>query len=109
MTHVDIPADLNSEDEGGRVWTFRGEAADPSIIKPAEVVVAGSPMTPAACEVVDLVDRPVGKIVHLRSLTCVANRKWKRRPQSRVSSQGCAGVLQRWLGPRPMRAATVTG
>jgi hypothetical protein len=68
MTHVDIPADLNSEDETGLVWTFLDEAGDPSIIKPGEVVVAGSPLTPAVCEVVDLVDKPVGTIVHLRVL-----------------------------------------
>jgi hypothetical protein len=68
MTLVDIPADLNSEDETGLVWTFLDEADDPSIIKPGEVVVADSPLTPTVCEVVDLVDRPAGTIVHLRVL-----------------------------------------
>ena len=51
MTRVDIAADLNSEDETGFVWTFLDEADDPSIIRPGEVVVAGSPLTPAVCEV----------------------------------------------------------
>jgi hypothetical protein len=68
MTHVDIPADLNSEDETGLVWTFLDEADDQTIIRPGEVVVAGSPLTPAVCEVVDLVDKPAGTIVHLRIL-----------------------------------------
>lgn len=68
MTHVDIPADLNSEDETGFVWTFLDEAEDQTIIRPGEVVVAGSPLTPAVCEVVDLVDKPAGTIVHLRIL-----------------------------------------
>ena len=68
MTHIYIPADLNSEDETGLVWTFLDEADDPSIIKPGEVVIAGSPLTPAVCEVVDLVDKPAGTIVHLRVL-----------------------------------------
>ena len=68
MTHVDIPADLNSEDETGLVWTFLDEAEDQTIIRPGEVVVAGSPLTPAVCEVVDLVDKPAGTIVHLRIL-----------------------------------------
>jgi hypothetical protein len=68
MTHIDISADLNCEDETGLVWTFLDEAGDPSIIKPGEVVVAGSPLTPAVCEVVDLVDKPAGMIVHLRVL-----------------------------------------
>ncbi len=68
MTTIDIPADLNSEDETGMVWTFLDEAEDPSIIRPGEVVVAGSPLTPAVCEVVDLVDKAVGTVVHLRVL-----------------------------------------
>jgi hypothetical protein len=68
VTHIDIAADLNSEDETGLVWTFLDEANDPSIIKPGEVVVAGSPLTPAVCEVVDLVHKPAGTIVHLRVL-----------------------------------------
>ncbi len=68
MTRVDIPADLNSEDETGLVWTFLDEADDPSVIRPGAVVVAGSPLTPAVCEVVDVVDKPAGTIVHLRVL-----------------------------------------
>jgi hypothetical protein len=50
------------------VWTFLDEATDPSVIRPGEVVVAGSELTPAVCEVVDLVEKPVGTIVHLRIL-----------------------------------------
>ncbi|CAB4579148.1 MAG: hypothetical protein F2534_15265 [Actinobacteria bacterium] len=68
MTRVDIEADLNSEDETGFVWTFLDEAADPSLIRPGAVVVAGSPLTPAVCEVTDLVEKPVGTVVHLRVL-----------------------------------------
>ena len=68
MTRVDIPADLNCEDETGLVWTFVDEADDPSVIKPGEVVIAGSPVTAAVCEVVDLVDKPAGIVVHLRVL-----------------------------------------
>lgn len=65
---IDIAADLNTEDETGYVWTFLDEATDPSMIRPGEVVVAGSELTPAVCEVVDLVEKPVGTIVHLRIL-----------------------------------------
>jgi hypothetical protein len=68
MMHIDIPADLNCEDETGLVWTFLDEASDPSIIRPGDLVVAGSPLTRAVCEVVDLVDKPAGTIVHLRVL-----------------------------------------
>jgi len=68
MNRVDITADLNSEDETGFVWTFLDEATDPGLIRPGEVVLAGSPLTPAVCEVVDLVDKPAGTVVHLRVL-----------------------------------------
>jgi hypothetical protein len=68
VAHVDIAADLNSEDETGLVWTFLDEAPDPLIIRPGEVVVAGSELAPAVCEVVDLVERPAGTVVHLRVL-----------------------------------------
>lgn len=65
---IDIAADLNTEDETGFVWTFLDEATDPGMIRSGEVVVAGSELTPAVCEVVDLVEKPVGTIVHLRIL-----------------------------------------
>jgi hypothetical protein len=77
MTRVDIPADLNNEDETGLVWTFLDEADDPSIIVPGEVVLAGSALTPAVCEVVDLVPKPAGTVVHLRVLPATSRR---RRP-----------------------------
>lgn len=65
---LDIPADLNTEDETGLVWTFLDEAHDPGTIRPGEIVVAGTELTPAVCEVVDLVEEPTGTIVHLRIL-----------------------------------------
>jgi hypothetical protein len=68
VAHVDIAADLNSEDETGFLWTFLDETPDLSIIRPGEVVVAGSELTPAVCEVIDLVDKPAGTVVHLRVL-----------------------------------------
>jgi hypothetical protein len=68
VAHVDIAADLNGEDETGHVSTFLDEAPDPSIIRPGEVVFAGSDLTPAVCELVDLVEKPAGTIAHLRVL-----------------------------------------
>ncbi len=68
MTRVDIAADLNNENETGLVWTFLDEAHDPPLIRPGEVVVAGSALTPAVCEVIDLIEKPVGTVVHLRVL-----------------------------------------
>ncbi len=69
MMTIDIPADLNAEDETGFVWTLLDEATDPDAIRPGAIVVAGSQLTPAVCEVVDLVEKAVGTVVHLRVLS----------------------------------------
>lgn len=68
MITVDITADLNGEDETGFIWTLLDEARDPSLIEPGAIVVAGDPDAPAVAEVVDIVEKPAGKIVHLRLL-----------------------------------------
>lgn len=68
MITVDISADLNDEDERGLVWTFLDEARDKSLITPGAIVVAGDPATAAVAEVVDIVQKPSGRIVHLRIL-----------------------------------------
>ncbi len=65
---VDITADLNDEDETGFVWTFLDEARDPSVIVPGAIVVAGDADDPAVVEVVDIVSKSSGKVVHLRIL-----------------------------------------
>jgi hypothetical protein len=65
---VDIAADLNDEDETGLVWTFLDEARDLTMIVPGAIVVAGDPDTPAVVEVVDIVPKAAGDIVHLRIL-----------------------------------------
>ncbi len=68
---MDITRDLMDEDETGLVWTFLREARDPAIITPGAVVIAGDADAAAVAEVVDVVCRPAGKIVHLRVLpTC---------------------------------------
>ena len=68
MIVPDITTDLNDEDETGLVWTFLDEARDPSLVVPGAIVVAGGSEAPAVAEVVDLVDKPAGRIVHLRLL-----------------------------------------
>ena len=68
MIRVDMTADLNDEDESGFVWTFLDEARDPALIVPGAIIVAGDPDAPAVAEVVDIVDKPTGRIVHLRIL-----------------------------------------
>lgn len=68
MVTVDIACDLMDEDETGYVWTFLADAHDPSIIEPGAIVTAGHAEAPAVAEVIDIVDRPAGKLVHLRIL-----------------------------------------
>jgi hypothetical protein len=41
---------------------------DPALIEPGAIVVAGNPDAPAVAEVVDVVEKPAGPIVHLRVL-----------------------------------------
>jgi len=68
MVSVDITCDLMDEDETGHVWTFLREARDPALIEPGAIVVAGDEDAPAVAEVVDIVEKPSGKVVHLRVL-----------------------------------------
>lgn len=65
MITVDIPADLNAEDQTGYVWAFLDEARDPAVIVPGALVVTGDLAAPAVAAVVDLVPHPNGTIVHL--------------------------------------------
>ena len=68
MPRVDIAADLNGEDETRFAWTLLDVADDLSVIRPGEVVLAGSPATSAVCEVIDVVEKSAGAVVHLRVL-----------------------------------------
>jgi hypothetical protein len=68
MVTIDIPADLNDEDETGFVWTFLDEARTPHLVTPGAIVVTGDEDAPAIAEVVDLVPKATGTVVHLRIL-----------------------------------------
>jgi hypothetical protein len=68
MVSVDITCDLMDEDETGYVWTFLRDARDRALIEPGAIVVAGDPEAPAVAEVVDVVVKPAGEVVHLRIL-----------------------------------------
>ncbi|MBW3614413.1 MAG: hypothetical protein KY439_03775 [Actinobacteria bacterium] len=68
MVSVDITCDLMDEDESGYVWTFLREARDPNLIEPGAIVVAGDEDAPAVAEVVEIVMKPAGEVVHLRLL-----------------------------------------
>jgi hypothetical protein len=65
---IDIACDLMDEDETGYVWTFLRDARDPALIEPGAIVVAGDTDAPAIAEVVDIVEKPSGPVVHLRVL-----------------------------------------
>ena len=68
MVSVDITCDLMDEDETGYVWTFLRDARDPTSIEPGAIVVAGDADAPAVAEVIDIVEKPAGQVVHLRVL-----------------------------------------
>ena len=69
VSRIDIPAaDLNDEDQTGLLWTFLDEAPDPSLIVQGAIVVVGDEHAPAVAEVVDIVAKPTGSVVHLRIL-----------------------------------------
>jgi len=68
VVSVDIACDLMDEDETGFVWTFLSEAREPGLIEPGAIVVAGDQDAPAVAEVVDIVEKPAGRVVHLRLL-----------------------------------------
>lgn len=65
---VDITCDLMDQDETGYVWTFLREARDPALIEPGAIVAVGDSNAPAVAEVVDVVEKPAGPVVHLRVL-----------------------------------------
>ncbi len=50
------------------MWAFLREARDQALIQPGAIVVAGDEDALAVAEVVDIVDKPVGRVVHLRIL-----------------------------------------
>jgi hypothetical protein len=68
VVSIDITCDLMDEDESGFVWTFLREARDRSIIEPGAIVVVGDADTPTVAEVVEIVEKPAGEVVHLRLL-----------------------------------------
>lgn len=65
---VDIRADLQNEDETGYVWTYLDRATHPERIVAGATVVAGSDGGRCLATVVDVIDGPGGRIVHLELL-----------------------------------------
>lgn len=66
MTYtIDIGVDWNTQDDTGLPWSFADQAADPSRIVPGALIIAGHADSIA---VVEVVDRDVDGVVHLRML-----------------------------------------
>ena len=63
-TAVDLPVDLNSEDDTGLPWGFLDEARSPSNVVEGAWIIAGSSRTQVVAQVVDISDG----IVHVRPL-----------------------------------------
>lgn len=64
VREVDLPVDLNSEDDSGLPWAFLDEARDPARIVEGAWIVVGSGNARAVAQVVDI----DGEIVHVRPL-----------------------------------------
>ena len=65
---IDIPCDVQQEDETGYVWAFLDEARDPSVITVGAIVIAADEEDPVLARVVSLTERPGGIKVHLEIL-----------------------------------------
>ena len=63
-TAVDLPVDLNSEDDTGLPWGFLDESRNPSKITKGAWIIAGRSRTQVVAKVVDISER----IVHVRPL-----------------------------------------
>jgi hypothetical protein len=77
ITEVDIPCDVQQDDETGHVWAFLDEVGDPSRIVAGAIVVSGDDVDPVLARIVSL--PTVQRRQVLRSRTGFS-RDWSRRP-----------------------------
>lgn len=61
---VDLPVDLNSEDDTGLPWGFLDEARDPALVHEGAWIIVGSERTQAVAQVADIEEN----LVHVRPL-----------------------------------------
>jgi hypothetical protein len=64
VTPVDLPVDLNGEDDTGLPWGLLDESQNPSKITEGAWIIAGSSRTQVVAQVVDICDG----VVHIRPL-----------------------------------------
>ena len=63
-TEVDLPVDLNSEDDTGLPWGFLDESRSPAKITEGDWIIVGSASTQAVAQVTDV----CAGVVHVRPL-----------------------------------------
>ncbi len=83
---VDIRADLQNEDDTGYVWAFLRRATEPARITAGAIVIAGNSAGRSLARVIDIVDGPGDKVVHLQPLPgSVTEHEQLRRGVTRAS------------------------
>lgn len=65
---VDLPLDLNTQDETGLPWTFLDEAPDRARIVQGGWIVVGGSVAQAVAQVVSIKSLPQGDLVRVRPL-----------------------------------------
>lgn len=65
---VDLPLDLNTQDDTGMPWTFLDAAPDPSKIREGAWIVVGGTQAQAVAQMVSIESLPQGDLVHVRPL-----------------------------------------
>lgn len=68
QVQIDIPCDIQQVDETGFLWTFLGEARDPSLITEGAIVIAADEIAPVVARVVKLTLNASRTLVHLQIL-----------------------------------------
>ena len=51
-SRVDLPADLNAQDDDGHGWSIMGDAPDPTRIVPGAVILAGNSQAQALVRII---------------------------------------------------------
>ena len=60
-SRVDLPADLNAQDDDGHGWSIMGDAPDPTRIVPGAVILAGNSQAQALVRII-----AIGRQFHAR-------------------------------------------
>lgn len=61
---INLPIDLNSEDDSGLPWGLLDESREPHLVREGQWIVVGSGRTRAVAQVADI----QGQVVHVRPL-----------------------------------------